>query len=210
MIFPCDFTTHPARMRGRSAETIRREPMFFSADAHFAGRVGGELTQEFLSYVGGYGPGWVIDSRVHMLMAGWYPCIPGWHHDDVPRDRPDGQPDYLTTSYKADHFMAIVDAGTGSFTEFLAEPVELEIPPEGRVIYRDWDDDIRARPLLKRHTVENLSVTRFSWQAFHRGAPAVSDGWRWFIRATRSSRRPVLNELRTQVQVYMPTVTAGW
>lgn len=28
---------------------------------------------------------WTIDIKVHMLMPGQYPCIPGWHIDLVPR-----------------------------------------------------------------------------------------------------------------------------
>lgn len=29
---------------------------------------------------------YVIDIKVHMLMPGQYPCVPGWHCDFIPRD----------------------------------------------------------------------------------------------------------------------------
>lgn len=29
---------------------------------------------------------YVVDSKIHMLMPGQYPCIPNWHYDMVPRD----------------------------------------------------------------------------------------------------------------------------
>lgn len=59
-----------------------------------------------------------IDSRVHMLMPGWYPCIPGWHHDDVQRTRKDKQPDYFAENpIRAQHIMMLVGADV-SATEF--------------------------------------------------------------------------------------------
>ncbi len=61
---------------------LKSEPMLFRATREFARFVGGPLTKAFLNALD-----WedcLIDSRVHMLMPGMYPCIPGWHHDDVP------------------------------------------------------------------------------------------------------------------------------
>ena len=54
---------------------------------------------------------------------------------------------------------------------------------------------------------------------WHRGTPAVANGWRFFIRASRyynasgepiARRNPRTNELRRQVQVYMSAENAGW
>lgn len=192
-------------------DDIKNEPMFFSASAQFALDKSGPLTSAFLAIAGIPAKSdWIIDSRVHMLMEGWYPCIPGYHHDDVPRNRPDGQPDYDSTAYYSEHIMAIVDVGTGSFTEFVDESVTvLPQVPVGKVIYREWDSAINERH-PKTKLVGNGEIFKFTWQDFHRGMPAVGNGWRWFIRASRNTKRPVLNELRNQVQVYMPTVTAGW
>src|SRR5580700_1237659 len=100
---------------------VKNEPMLFNCDFDAAWRLGGPITRYFIDAVlraGGFGspaeaPRYfdapiIVDTRVHMLMPGWYPCIPGWHHDDVPRTRADGQPDYVTPVYKARHAMAMV------------------------------------------------------------------------------------------------------
>lgn len=193
---------------GNVHELVRNEPMLFGCDLDSARKLGGPLTSKFLDVLGAR-YGWIIDSRVHMLMPDWYPCIPGWHHDDVPRDREDGQPDYDTPSYRSDHVMMIVDAGTGALTEFLNETVSVSPVPLGQVVYREWDAQIRA---LKPRTMlaRNGDVISFSDHGFHRGRPATASGWRWFVRASRGTLRPALNEVRKQVQVYMPVVTAGW
>jgi len=42
--------------------------------------------------VRGHNPNdYIIDVKVHMLMPGQYPCIPGWHLDMVPRDKDNNQ-----------------------------------------------------------------------------------------------------------------------
>lgn len=199
------------RMEPRSIDELKREPMLFSASGRFALDRGGPIAWEFLARAGvACGGGeWVIDSRVHMLMPGWYPCIPGWHHDDVPRETPTGQPDYEHPAYLSEHVMAVVDCGTGSFTEYVDEAVLVSPVPEGKVVYREWDAELRRlRP--RTRFVENGEILSFRWSDFHRGTAAVGTGWRFFIRATRNTKRPILNELRHQVQVYMPELTAGW
>lgn len=36
---------------------------------------------------------YVVDVKIHMLMPGQWPCIPNWHHDNVPRNEK-GEKDY--------------------------------------------------------------------------------------------------------------------
>lgn len=95
-------------------EQVKNEPMLFSCDWRVAQDLGGPLTQAFLARLGESweNEGVIIDSRVHMLMPGWFPCIPGWHHDDVPRERSDGQPNYHNPSYRSEHVMALVGGGS--------------------------------------------------------------------------------------------------
>jgi hypothetical protein len=70
-----------------SNDDIKNEPMFFNCDLDFAWDNGGNITRSFISNLpyDWQDEGIVFDSRVHMLMPGWYPAIPGFHHDDVPR-----------------------------------------------------------------------------------------------------------------------------
>jgi hypothetical protein len=186
---------------------IQDEPMLFSASREFAMRNGGIITQNFVTNYLHDHEDWIIDTRVHMLMPGWYPCIPGWHHDDVPRPN-NGQPDYEKMEYKAIHRMCVV--GNTAMPQFLN--IQSHMPKvEGDTIYKVWDEILEKRTKKEdKYTVRPGDVIDFTWQDFHRGMPAEKNGWRFFIRASRNTKRPFKNKVRTQVQVYMPVINAGW
>jgi hypothetical protein len=201
---------------GVSERDVKNEPMLFSADLNFAEKNGGPLTREFIKHLptnNGY-VDYIIDSRVHMLMQGWYPCIPGWHLDDVPRTRLDGQPDHVHPAYKAENIMTII--GDASITEFIDGPIELEdIGFKEGAVYGKWNAEINR--MLKEKDckisvkqVPEKSVLHFGYGAFHRGVPATKTGWRFFIRANFNTAREIKNEIRKQTQVYLPTPEAGW
>ena len=203
-------------MREYTVDQIKNEPMFFSASYAYARTHGGRITNEFLDLLEpDYGhlldDKLVIDSRVHMLMPGWYPCIPGWHHDDVPRTRRDKQPNYRNPAYQSKHFAVVV--GDCSLTEFLFGRISLDIPKLGHTIYKDWNNElnlmIKMGKLKPQPVVPGLPIY-FDWQTFHRGMPATKSGWRMFIRASWDTDRPKLNEIRKQTQVYMSELEAGW
>ena len=212
------------KMIKRTAEEIERESMWFSADANFLYLAGGPIMKEFITHLDPK-KNWIIDSRSHMLMPGWFPCIPGWHHDDVPRNSsPDlppgfeGQPNYYSPAYHSEHVMAIVDAGTKSFTEFAEGYVNVRFPYSDlkATVYGEWDQDIEQQrgkdPSFVVNRVKNRDVMRFDYRTFHRGMPAKKHGWRWFARATdlATTERKIENKKRTQVQVYMSALTEGW
>lgn len=210
-------------MKEYTQEEIKNEPMFFNCGFDFAFDHGGPITKEFLTkfLVDDHHStrNVIVDSRVHMLMPGWYPCIPGWHHDDIARTRKDGQPNYKNLAYKSKHASTII--GDASVTEFLFGEINLAIPKLGRTIYKDWNDEIEnrkaereffVRPKLK-YTIQPIATNRlvyFDWQTFHRGMPATKDGWRMFIRASWDTERKRTNEIRRQSQVYMSALEAGW
>jgi len=84
----------------RQEVEIKNEPQLFSASLAFADEQGGPITQEFLHKLKEVKPDFfdhkeeiVLDSRVHMLKESWYPAIPGYHFDDIPRETWGGQPD---------------------------------------------------------------------------------------------------------------------
>lgn len=203
-------------------QELKDEPMFFSAGSVFAAKMGGPLTNQFLDILHGAGLDFggdsiIVDSRTHMLMKGWYPCIPGWHHDDVPRKGLYDQPNYIDPEYVAEHAMAIVDCGTGSLTEFWTGEATLELPDDpSSTIYDVWNKKLNSITRMTPTTwrgpgiVDNLGVYTFSSDDFHRGMPAKANGWRWFIRASWKTKRKVHNEIRKQTQVYMSALEAGW
>lgn len=154
-----------------------------------------------------------VDTRVHMLMPEMYPCIPGWHCDDF--YRPDGaQPD-LQNVLPAKHLALVLDAGSGSFTEYLTEAADLPAPEElvtidPDPIYGKYNAIIEEAVSLKRKTVKSGELAVFGPLDFHRGMPATGRGWRFFMRATGSDHREPKSELRTQTQVYLTKPFHGW
>lgn len=194
---------------------VKNEPMFFNCDLDFAYLYGGQITRNFISALP---QDWqdcnpVLDSRVHMLMPGWYPCIPGWHHDDVPRSTPTGQPNYVNPEYHSEHLMGLVN-GDICPTVFALGTVEVSDPDINTTIYKKWHEEV-DRSLLDDVDVafaQSGRYIQFDWQTFHTGAAATKGGWRWFARLSRNTSRQqkITNEVRRQVQVYMDNLTEGW
>ncbi len=214
---------------------VKNEPMLFNCDLGAAWAIGDQITKTF---IGMLPESWakaplVIDSRVHMLMPGWYPCIPGWHHDDVPRTRSDGQPNYEDIDgNRSEHIMMLVN-GDICPTEFALGEQDFEIPGLGRTIYADWHVEVENRlrewegpeyllpedMKLRRFKAPTNRLIKFNDRTWHRGTTAVANGWRFFIRASRyfdsdgkaiPRGNPRTNEVRKQVQVYMAFPDAGW
>lgn len=203
--------------------TIKNEPMLFNCNLEHAYLLGGPITRAFLDKVP---KDWktvplVIDSRVHMLMTDWYPCIPGWHHDDVPRDRADGQPEYEKPTYRSKHIMMLSNADICP-TEFAVGKEDFCVPETGKTFYSEWHKDVNKyvkNGFLKVHSCPDQTLIQFDDRTWHRGVAANTNGWRFFIRVSRyfdpegntSDRlNPRTNEIRRQAQVYMPAINAGW
>lgn len=150
----------------------------------------------------------LIDVKVHMLFPNMYPCIPGWHLDDVPRTRVDKQPDHVNPIYKSRHCAMIV--GDASRTQFMNGNLSLPEYPDGsgRVIYKEWDKRVNTYHNFGHtwvHQVYPNWIYEFNWQTFHRGMPATHRGWRWFGRVTIDSELEPRNEIRKQANVYTTT-----
>lgn len=155
----------------------------------------------------------VIDSRVHMLMPGWFPCIPGFHHDDVPRSGRNGQPNYFNPEYKSEHILALVN-GDICATEFALGEIELPDVTEG-IYYKQWHPMVEQAikdGKLKSWQPKGNAIVYFDWQTFHQGVRATQNGWRWFCRVSWNTDRAknCTNEIRRQVQVYLEHPMEGW
>lgn len=216
MLFNSDLRIRGGFSSMYTKEQISNEPMFYRCSADFAYQYGGIITKSFLDCLP---EDWknipvTIDSRVHMLMPNWYPCIPGMHHDDIPRTRSDGQPNYQNPGYNAEHLIGLVNAEIAP-TEFAVGEIDLDIPPIGELIYRDWHP--RVMKAIEDGTMLSLKaksgvIYQFDNYSFHQGTAAVSSGWRWFIRVSRNTERAFKcqNEIRKQTQVYMQNPMEGW
>lgn len=193
---------------------IKNETMLFNCNPEFAFETGGPITKAVLnalpySYCR---PDCVVDTRVHMLMLGFYPCIPGWHHDDIPRTREDGQPNYDDPDRKTEHAMFLCGDADAP-TDFALGTCFMQDVPIGNVIYRDWHPIIEKKcenGMLKRLSAPYNRLIYFDWQTWHQGVVSKNSGWRYFFRVTRNTKRKATNEIRRQVQVYMPNPMQGW
>lgn len=151
---------------------------------------------------------YIVDSRTHMLKPNWYPCIPGWHLDEIYRGR-EGQLDYQNNNWEKEHYFMVFDFGTGSLTEYVDD---LDYPE-----IKQFDHHSKIDAYIKSHKMEIKTIKpntayKFSCYSPHRGTPATDSGWRYFIRATRFTQRPFENKLQTQAQVYIPhqQIDEGW
>lgn len=209
------------QMFSRDAATIELEPMFYRASFSFANSHAGPLTSDFLGYLRMHAKTLgldtnelVIDSRTHMLMRGHWPCIPGWHHDDVPRDAPNGQPNYDKPAYHAQHLMVVVDANdarTLALPQMLSGDIEVPWPLDDRaIVYREWDAHINETVGRRGATLSSGEIIHFDSKTFHRGMPARSNGWRWFMRASWDTQVKPENKLRRNANVYLAFAGAGW
>lgn len=200
-------------------DVIKNEPMLFNCDLEFSLANGGPITKYAINQLNRFhdthilikNKQLVIDSRVHMLMKGWYPCIPGWHHDDVPRNTNNGQPNYENPAYRSKHLMMLIN-GEICPTEFALGKCNLSVPTKG-IIYEKWNSDVDClidNGLLSVRKVESNAWYSFDDRSFHRGTAAIANGWRYFIRISYDTGRKPTNEIRRQVQVYLDNINQGW
>ncbi len=223
-IFNSQFKKLNGFAQGLSNDLIKKEPMFFNSDLEYAYENGGNVTKEFIDALP---KEWklsevVFDSRVHMLMPGWYPAIPGWHHDDVPRPEipvgqhflTAGQPDYDNTRYFSEHILGLVNADVCP-TQFATGACIMPRVKDGETVYKKWH--VEVEKLLKSghlelHEVQDRTLYQFDWQTFHTGTKAVKNGWRWFGRVSRNTDRTktITNEIRVNAQVYLEFPMEGW
>lgn len=207
-----------------SNEAIKHEPMFFNSSFHFAYSNGGAITRSFLSSLptDWHNSNLVFDSRCHMLMPGWYPAIPGWHHDDVPRPEiptgqhfiTAGQPEYDNPRYKSEHIMGLVNADICP-TAFAVGDCLMSKVEKDELVYRKWHEEMKIH--IEHGTMKVVNATDrtligFNCETFHQGVMANTNGWRWFGRVSRNTERvnKITNEIRAQVQVYLEFPMEGW
>lgn len=146
-----------------------------------------------------------VDIKIHMLMAGQYPCIPNWHCDNVPRNA-QGEVDYGLLGEDQEMLMWVSD---GPETEFLAES-------------QDCKSFIKTHESVARHMRFGQFPTKHikpnSWISMtqrtpHRGTMAQKAGWRVFVRLTPKTiapDRPVHSTIRRHCQVYLDANYFTW
>lgn len=211
-----------ARWTQRSIEQpdqteVKNTPGLFNASLEDALVYGGDLTRAALSAMKLRGDRKyiLVDVKVHMLMPGMYPAIPGWHTDGVPRV--DGKPDIFKQNRQRSPLFHLLVTGEGCLTDFASGPIELEVPdqPDSKLYemvseqmfaYTDSGDVMVER-------IPSCEVVEWDWWALHTAVPATKREWRYLIRVTETDYRPPKTDLRDvlkrQEQVYVPEAF-GW
>lgn len=195
---------------------VKNEPMFWRASPQYALEHGGHLTRKFLVELGkqkewATDPNVLIDSRVHMLFPEWWPSIPGFHFDDVPRELPNKQPNHKNPSYQAQHCMAL--CGDASLTEFAVGVASFPEVGEDEKYYKVWHPmvvDYINKGVLKSVIAEPNRLIFFDCWSWHQGTKATKRGHRFFIRATRNTNLKCMNEIRRNANVYLESPMEGW
>ena len=184
-------------------------PQFYRADMEFGRLTGNQNFNLFLDQMDvlfkddGF-KYTSIDCRTHMLMKDMFPCIPGWHCDDF--YRPTGQqPDLMNVVEKApmQHYCAII--GECSRTELahddLVLPDHSTLPTEKPQFL--YYDQIIQEMKPKSFLLKEQNIYKFGPLHMHRGSAATENGWRTFIRITRSNHHMPENQIRYQSNVYL-------
>ena len=162
-----------------SVDVIKNEPMLFNCDLNAANELGGPITHAILDALP---DDWktvptIIDSRVHMLKKNWWPCIPGYHGGDVPRSRPDGQPNYHNPEYHSEHLMVLINGGICP-TEFaLGKSSFPDIEP-GEIYYKKWHPIVEQKILdgeLVSIKASSGKLIQFDWRTWHKETAAITD-----------------------------------
>lgn len=160
----------------------------------------------------------IVDTKIHMLMQGMCPSIPGMHTDGAPRDEfknPNGigKPDTFAQENdpKPNRYHFLV-TGEGCLTQFVSRPLEVPIPAEPSYeVYTMMSSFVRNEAIKDPSlllTIPSATVVEFDWWDIHTGVFASKKEWRYLIRVCESDYyRPQDNlreVIRMQSQVYAP------
>ena len=148
-----------------------------------------------------------LDIKVHMLMAGQFPCIPNWHTDMVPRDETGVRFDQIDQANPP----MLIWISDGPETEFLARPLEMPIPGSHIELARFLQHP-STQPMTQ--LIQPNVWWSMDQQTPHRGTQAKRAGWRVFARLTHRSmvhpRRSTMSVLRRHARVYLDAAAFGW
>lgn len=224
-----------------SQELIKNTPSLWQADLDTAIRYGGELTRAALGamdfiddkkYI-------VVDTKVHMLMPGQCPAIPGWHTDGAPRRMPatsgagyftplgEGPPNLQVQKNwekinDTPRFHLLV-TGEGCLTDFLDHEIVMYLPESPTSdLYSIITQRVKSGIVLTKtgdmpFIWESPSCTAISWGWWHLHAAKIATKreFRFLIRVTESNYHEPLppsrlpDIIRTQQMVYSP-MEFGW
>jgi hypothetical protein len=208
-----------------STNEIKSTPSLWNASLEDALKYGGDLTRESIGalnlkfdrkYI-------IVDTKIHMLMPNFYPSIPGWHTDGVPRGEEldpsiKGDPNIYAQEKMSDTRFHLLVTGFGCTTQFLKQNnIDLDVPNKPSTkLYKMIDKQVKDginEVKFENYSVPSCTAIEFDWWTLHTGVRATQHEWRFLIRVTETDHMPPQTNLRdiirTQQQVYVPE-NFGW
>lgn len=205
-----------ASLRSFSADQLRAETPLFAAAGQIALQCGGDCTREFLRCLP---DDWsashlVVDSMLLWLQVGT--SLPSqWFHHELFPGRHDHAFGMANSERDVEHIAC--SFGAPAEREFLIGEIS-DLPAAGsnnlfciesEAIPRrhEFLNSHLAAGLLKAVRVPTGQLHRYGFNAFYRTIGTRQAGFHFYIRATRGSRRPIVNGLRNVVS---PSFTGPW
>lgn len=206
---------NPSQAEVEATPTLRR------ASLEAATLFGGPVVRAALEQcpLQGDRPHVLVDTKVTLLMPGWFPAIPGWHTDGVPRGKNrnpagTGAPDLSAQTVEEGPRFHTIVLGLDNLTRFLRDPITLDIDHDtDRDLYKEVSHKVNAQLVsLENPFVPHTTGQWLSWGHWnlHSATPSDGRGWRLLVRVTESDVPPSdTGFLRSQNQVYVP-IEVGW
>ncbi|MBB5167115.1 hypothetical protein [Mycobacterium sp. AZCC_0083] len=222
------FNTNPA-VEGPEAnvdyELLEATPNLRRASLHNAVLFGGPVVRQALESapIVGKHKHVFVDTKVSMLMPGWWPAIPGWHTDGVPRYSVNdksvtpanwGKPSLpLQIDRHFDGYRPLyhtLHVGNDCATEFVQGVMRLDIEhDEDEQMYSEMTRKVDEKGFIAYRAPVGQWLT-WDWWNIHQATQATERGWRVLLRITESDQPPADEDfIRTQNQVYVPR-EFGW
>lgn len=205
---------------------VEASPSLRRASVENALLFGGPLVRDALQSCPLHGdrPHVLVDTKVTFLMDGWFPSIPGWHTDGIPRGdekspASSGVPDLnhqdRLSGVGASPLFHTVVLGGHSLPRFLANPMCLDlVHGQDRELYAEMSRLVEQSGVLSEDdalvSYQEGQWLTWDWWNIHSATPSSGRGWRLLVRVTESSVPPCdQGFVRAQNQVYVP-VEIGW
>lgn len=208
-----------------SQELVKNTLGLHNASLDDALKYGGELTRAAISAmdITFSKKNIIVDTKIHMLLPGMCPAIPGWHNDGVPRGSSldpaaKQKPNIHAQEEMNSPIFHLLVTGESCLTQFIKERgFEIDVPESPSTkLYQMMSSQVNdkiASGELTPYEAPSCTPVMWDWWEVHTGVPAKQHEWRFLIRVTETDIQEPKTDLRdiirTQQQGYMP-MEFGW
>lgn len=226
MLFNRNFPSFGNTIEEPSQDAIENSLNLRQVSLEDAVRYGGSITRAALGAMNFRGDrkNIIVDTKVHFLMPGMAPSIPGWHTDGVPRGEsldPAGSGEPVVSAMESgevtEPIYHLLVTGSHAPTAFADRPFYFDVDDlSGRDLYKGMTEHVDSMleagdmGLFYSHPSRVLT---WDWWTVHSATMATGRGWRYLIRVTETDhitpRTNPADFIRTQNNVYVPTAY-GW